>query len=498
MTLWLLGDQLNLAAVLAHKPVRVLLIEADELGQTPPMHPQKLVLFFSAMRHMAQALQRQGLEVVYLQAPTVQQALAEFYQRFPSEPLYQMQPADSGFVQRVQPLVQALGGDYLQLDNPLWIVSPAVFDGWAGTKKRYWLEGFYRFARSYTGLLMNHQQPEGGAWNFDAENRKPLPRGHQPPSPLRFAPDTLTQTVMQEVQQRFKHPFGQLEGFDWPVTRTQALAALQDFIDHRLPHFGAYQDALSAHSWSVYHSLLSPALNLGLLHPLEVCQRVEAAYRQGGIPLSSAEGFIRQVLGWREYIYHVYRREHPSLLKANTLQAHRPLPPLYWGAPTQMRCVDFVLQKVQQRAYAHHIERLMVLANLALLYGASPQQTNDWFIAAFLDSAEWVMAPNVLGMGLYAWTGLSTKPYAASGKYIERMGQHCQSCVFTVAQSQGHGACPFNVLYWAFLHQHRELLQRNPRMSVLYRSWDKRSPQQQAALLQQAEHIKQNLATGQL
>ncbi len=498
MTLWILGDQLNHAAVQQLSPKRVLLIEAYELGRTPPMHPQKLVLFFSAMRHFAKELREVGWEVVYLQAETLEQALEQFFEGYPGETLAQMRPADDGFAERVQGMVERKGGRYRLLPNPLWLLQPEEFDRWAGTRKTYRLEYFYRFMRQRTGYLMHGGQPVGGAWNYDAENRKAPPPGYRPPPPLRFDPDALTQAAMETVRERFRGHFGALEGFDWPVTRDQALQALEDFVVHRLAQFGPYQDALMEQSWSMNHSLLSPAINLGLLHPTEVVERVLAEYEKGGLPLASVEGFVRQMIGWREYIYHVYRREMPGLGQANQLGAHWPVPPLFWGATTQMRCLSTVIGRVEQRGYAHHIERLMVLANFALLYGIQPQQLNAWFIAAFVDSADWVMVPNVLGMGVFASAVLSSKPYAASGKYIARMGNHCKHCTFKVEQTVGEQACPFNSLYWDFMAGQRERLEANPRLGVLYKTWDKRNPKEQAAIRHQAQQLRQRIAQGEV
>lgn len=498
MTLWVLGDQLNHAAVRQLAPKRVLLVEAYELGRTPPMHPQKLVLFFSAMRHFAQELRELGWEVIYLQAETLEEALARFFEVYPGETLAQMRPADYGFAERVQAMVERAEGRYRSLPNPLWLLQPEEFDRWTGSRKTYRLEYFYRFMCQRTGYLMQGGQPVGGAWNYDAENRKTPPPSYRPPPPLRFVPDALTRQAIQTVQEKFTGHFGALEGFDWPVTRQEALQALEDFVQQRLAQFGPYQDALLEQSWSMHHSLLSPAINLGLLHPKEVVERVLAEYEKGGLPLASVEGFVRQVIGWREYIYHIYRREMPALANANQLQAHRPLPPLFWGAPTRMRCLSTVIERVRQRGYAHHIERLMVLANFALLFGVNPQELNAWLVAAFVDSADWVMVPNVLGMGVFASPVLSSKPYAASGKYIARMGNHCKHCSFRVEETQGERACPFNSLYWDFMAQHRALLEANPRLGVLYKTWEKRSSKDQAAVRHQAQQWRQRIDLGEI
>ena len=497
MTLWVLGDQLNQRAVRQLSPRRVLMVEAYELGRNPPMHPQKLVLFFSAMRHFAQELREGGLEVIYLHAETLAEALERFFRDNPGETLVQMQPADLGFAERVGALVESLGGLYRLEPNRLWLLQPEEFDRWAKERKAYRLEYFYRFMRQRTGYLMEGHLPVGGSWNSDAENRNAPPPGYQPPAPLRFTPDATTQAVMRMVRESFKGHFGALEGFDWPVTRQQALEALEDFVVHRLSAFGPYQDVMLEQSWSVNHALLSPAINLGLLHPAEVVERALVEYQKGCVPLASVEGFVRQIIGWREYIYHIYRREKPRLLGANQLQAERPLPPLFTGVPTRMRCLATVIERVWQRGYAHHIERLMVLANFALLYGIQPQALLTWFLSAFVDAADWVMVPNVLGMGLFATPILSSKPYAASGRYIARMSNFCQGCHYRVEETLGERACPFNSLYWDFLLQQRALLQANPRLGAVYKTLDQRGPHWQAALQKQAQVLRARIARGE-
>ncbi|RDI95761.1 cryptochrome/photolyase family protein [Meiothermus sp. QL-1] len=497
MNLWLLGDQLNHALVRQLAPRQVLLVEAYELGRTPPMHPQKLVLFFSAMRHFAQELRKEGYPVVYLRAERLEEALDRYFEEHPGATLSQVEPADHGFAERVRAWVEARGGHYQLLPNPLWLLPAEAFDRWAKGRDVYRLEHFYRYMRRRTGYLMQQGRPLGGVWNFDRENRKTPPSGYRPPEPLLFTPDALTRSVAAMVRARFRGHWGEIEPFAWPVTRKEALAALEDFVRHRLPQFGPYQDALLEQSWSLHHSLLSPALNLGLLHPAEVVERAVAAWAEGGVPLASLEGFVRQIIGWREFVYHVYRREMPALAQANQLEAERPLPPLYWGAPTRMRCLAVVVGRVRERGYAHHIERLMVLANFALIYGVLPQAANDWFMRAFVDSADWVMVPNVLGMGLFASPVLSSKPYAASGRYIARMGNHCAQCFYKVGETLGEQACPFNSLYWDFLIAHRSRLGGHPRLGALYGTLDRWGPAFQAALRQQAAFWRERIGQGE-
>jgi deoxyribodipyrimidine photolyase-related protein len=327
------------------------------------------------------------------------------------------------------------------------------------------MEHFYRRMRRGFGILMaDDAKPEGGRWNYDAENRKTLPRSVQPPSPPIFHPDRLTKEVMSEVDTTGTG-VGTVDGFVLAVTRAQALRAFDDFLENRLSDFGPYEDAMSSEHPILYHSLLSPYINIGLLEPLELIEAVERCYRQGRTPINSAEGFVRQVLGWREYIYWQYWRQMPGLIEANAWKAQRPVPQFFWDGETEMNCLHHAISRAIQSGYNHHIERLMLLCSFCLLAGIHPAGVNEWFLSFYVDAYEWVMVPNVIGMGLNADGGLiATKPYIASANYINRMSDHCRGCRYKHRERTGADACPFNVLYWGFLLEHESTLRASPRL----------------------------------
>jgi deoxyribodipyrimidine photolyase-related protein len=326
------------------------------------------------------------------------------------------------------------------------------------------MEHFYRDMRRRFGVLLDSEgKPLGGRWNYDRENRRPLPKGLQPPAVLGFAPDAETREVMGEVEAA-GHGVGSAKGFDLAVTRQQARAALDDFVAHRLADFGPYEDAMSRQHATLFHSVLSPYLNIGLLEPMDLIAAAETAYHAGEVPINSAEGFIRQVLGWREYVYGQYWRLMPGLSQANAWGARRPLPQFFWSGDTPMNCLGHAIGRALDSGYTHHIERLMVICNFCLLAGIEPQAVNDWFLTAYVDAYEWVVVPNVLGMGLNADGGqIATKPYIASANYVNRMSDYCRDCRFEHKQRSGRDACPFNLLYWNFLLSHEATLRANPR-----------------------------------
>jgi deoxyribodipyrimidine photolyase-related protein len=349
------------------------------------------------------------------------------------------------------------------------------------------MEFFYREMRRETGLLMEGDDPVGGKWNYDAENRAALPKGVVPPEPLRFAPDEITREVMALVAGRFGAHFGDVAGFAWPVTARQARAALEDFITHRLPRFGDYQDAMAAGQPTLFHALVSTSLNIGLLDPMEACRAAEDAWRDGRAPLNAVEGFIRQILGWREYVRGLYWQLMPGYAEHNALAAHRPLPAFYWGAPTSMRCMQQAIAQTRDLAYAHHIQRLMVTGNFALLAGLAPAEVNAWYLAVYADAFEWVELPNTHGMAIHADGGvLASKPYAASGAYINRMSDYCGGCAHDPKQATGPRACPFNALYWDFIARNADRFATNPRMAMPLRTLAKMDPRKVAGLRAEA------------
>jgi deoxyribodipyrimidine photolyase-related protein len=335
-------------------------------------------------------------------------------------------------------------------------------------------------------------QPAGGAWNFDADNRQPFPKGGPglelaAAPPARFAPDALTREVIAEVRARFASHPGSLDHFIWPVTRAQALEALRTFVDTRLASFGPYQDAQWAGEPFGWHSLLSVALNLHLLDPREVIAAAEQAWRDGHVPLASAEGFIRQILGWREFIRGMYWLDMPGLATANHLQATQPLPAWFWSGDTDMACLRDAIGQTLQHGYAHHIQRLMVTGLYTLLAGIHPQQVADWYLAVYVDAIEWVELPNVAGMALYANGGrFTSKPYAASGAYIQRMSNHCQGCRYKPTERTGPRACPITTLYWAFLDRHETELAGNPRTALMVKHLSRMAPAEREAVREAA------------
>jgi len=481
MTILVLGDQLSRR----HGPVarspdeRVLLIESTEFARRLPYHPHKLTLVFAAMRAFRESLLDVGREVVYIKSETFADGLSRYFDQYPGDELVMMEPATTGAAERFRRLVENEGGSLQIVENELFLCSREQFAEWAENRSRpYRQEQFYRFMRRETGYLMDGDDPVGGDWNYDEKNREVPDEGYNPPDPPKYEPDEQTKAVEEWVQTEFSggydsEPYGgdwaDPEPFFWPVTREQAVDALTHFVENRLRAFGPYQDAMVRDEWALHHSLLSTALNIGLLHPTEVVEAVIEAYESNpNIPLESAEGFVRQVIGWREFLRGVYRETMPELATANQLGATEELPEWYWTGETEMACLADVIAGVRARGYSHHIERLMILSNFALSYGVEPAQLNRWFHAAYVDAFHWVTTPNVVEMGLYAAGAFATKPYASSANYIDKMGDYCADCRYDKNETTGPNACPFNALYWDFLARNEELLRSNHRMGLMY------------------------------
>jgi deoxyribodipyrimidine photolyase-related protein len=373
------------------------------------------------------------------------------------------------------------------LTDDRFFAAPATFAAWARGRKQLRMEFFYRDMRRASGLLMEGDEPAGGQWNFDHDNRKSLPRSVTPPARTRFAPDAITREVMEMVRSRFPDHFGNLEPFGWAVTRADALEALDHFITACLPNFGDFQDAMKQGNAFLYHSILSPYLNIGLLTPREICARAEEAWRSGLAPLNAVEGFIRQILGWREYVRGLYWLKMPDYAKSNALDAHRPLPDFYWTGDTAMNCMAEAIADTQRHAYAHHIQRLMVTGNFALLAGLAPEEVEAWYLLVYADAYEWVELPNTHGMALFADGGvMASKPYAASGAYIDRMSDYCGGCAYKPEVKLGPKACPFNYLYWDFLIRNEARLKANPRMAMPYRTLAKMGADRREQIAAQA------------
>ncbi|UPY34948.1 cryptochrome/photolyase family protein [Sediminicoccus sp. KRV36] len=492
-----LGDQCSasLSALEDLDPARdvVLMMEVQAECTYVPHHPQKIALILSAMRHFARALEARGVRVDYIRLDdpantgSFSGEVARAVARHAPARIIATEPGEWRVLAEMESWEATLGLPVEIRDDTRFLADLAFFRRWSHGRKQLRVEFFYREMRRATGLLMQGDQPEGGEWNYDAENRKPLPKGMLPPAAPRFPPDAITQEVMALVAARFPAHFGRLEGFNWPVTAAEAKRALAAFIAERLPRFGDFQDALAEGEATLFHSLISTSLNIGLLLPGDVCAAVEAAYRAGQVPLNAAEGFIRQVLGWREYVRGLYWLKMPGYGATNALAAHRPLPEFFWKGDSGLRCMDAAITQTRDLAYAHHIQRLMVTGNFALLAGLDPLAVQEWYLAVYADAFEWVELPNTHGMALHADGGvMASKPYAASGAYLNRMGNHCARCRYDVKRAEGEGACPFNFLYWDFIARHAQDFAGNPRMAMPLSTLRKMAPAKLAALRSEA------------
>ncbi len=499
-----LGDQLSpgMAALKAADKARDIVVMAEVKGETDYVshHPKKIAFLFAAMRKFAKRLEEDGWRVVYTRLDDHDNAGS-----IGGELLRRAQEVDAEEVLATEPgewrLIQALEDHPLtvhQLEDDRFIASHREFGAWAEGRKALRMEYFYREMRRKTGLLMDGDDPEGGQWNFDHDNRKSPPKGLAGPVPPRFDPDETVREVLDLVEAGFADNFGDLRPF-WFATETeQAEQALDHFIENALPTFGDYQDAMVAGQDFLFHAVLSVYINAGLLDPLDVCRRAEAAYRAGDVPLNAAEGFIRQIIGWREYVRGIYFLEGPDYAARNILGHTRKLPPAYWGAHTRMRCLKECVSVTRREAYAHHIQRLMVTGNFALLAGIDPAEVHEWYLSVYADAYEWVEAPNTVGMSQFADGGIiASKPYVSSGNYIAKMSDYCKSCSYSAKIKTGPDACPFNLLYWHFLIQHRERFSGNPRMGQMYRTWDRMDEDKRETVLSEAEGFLARMEAGE-
>ncbi len=463
-------------------------------------HKQKIVLILSAMRHFAAELEARGWTVDYVRLDDKANTgsftgeVERAVKRHKAKAVRVVESGEWRVAEMMEGWSKALGIPVDILPDDRFLCSKEEFYAWAQGRERLLMENFYRDMRVRTDLLMDGKKPEGGQWNFDKENRAGPDMLMDPPPTPGFPPDKVTREVIALVESRFGNHFGSLERFRWPVTAKQANKALDKFIAERLPEFGTYQDAMVHGEDDLFHSLLSTSINLGLLDPLEVCRRAEKAYRERKVPLNAAEGFIRQIIGWREYIRGMYWFEMPGLREANALKAQRPLPDFYWTGETDMRCLADCVRSTRDNAHAHHIQRLMVLGNFALLAGILPQEVEDWFLVVYADAYEWVELPNVAAMALWADKGrLASKPYAASGNYINKMSDYCGPCRYDVRKKTGEDACPFNPLYWHFLVRNRKLLEKNMRINRVYGTWDRMDADKRKDYLASADAVLDNL-----
>ena len=498
----MLGDQLDLdaaafdgfdAAVDA-----VWMAEVAEESTQVWSAKQRTALFLSAMRHFAVALQALGRPVDYTRLAgesSLSLELKAAIARHRPEKLVMTAPGDWRVYQALKAVAQTAGLPLELRDDRHFYTTVRDFAAHAAGRKSLRLEYFYRELRARFDVLMDAAgKPLGGQWNFDADNREAFPAGGPGPVPARicFEPDGITGEVIELVNSRFADHPGSLDSFAWPVTREQALQALDAFMAERLPHFGRYQDAMWPGEPWLYHSHLAAAMNLKLLRAREVVDAAVAAFHAGHAPLASVEGFVRQILGWREYVRGIYWTQMPGYQDRNALDAQQPLPEFYWTGQTEMACMRDAITQTLTHGYAHHIQRLMVTGLYALLLGVEPKAVHAWYLAVYVDAVEWVELPNVLGMSQYADGGLmASKPYIASGKYIQRMSPaHCKSCRFVPALREGEKACPFTTLYWDFLGRHETTLAANPRTVMQVRNWTRLNAAQRAAIGEAAAALR--------
>lgn len=484
----------------------VMLCEVMEEASYVPHHPKKIAFLFSAMRHFAAELEAQGVRVRYVTLND-----AENTGSFTGEAeravkalgvsrLIVTEPGEYRVRKMIKNWEAAFDIPIEILPDTRFLATHEEFAAWSKGKKQLRMEFFYREMRKKYAILMEPgNKPTGGEWNYDKENRKPPKAGMVSPPRMAHKKSAITKDVLALVKERFSHHFGVLEPFHYAVTRRQALLELDHFIRRLLPEFGDYQDAMVAGEPYLYHSLISSYLNAGLLLPLEICQKAEAAYRAGNVPLNAAEGFIRQILGWREYIRGIYWHFMPEYGQRNSLNATRPLPDFYWGAPTGMFCVAETVRHTRDHAYSHHIQRLMITGNFALLAGLDVTAVQEWYLAVYSDAYEWVEMPNTLGMALFGDGGVvASKPYAASGKYIHRMSNYCEKCTYDPDVMTGENACPFNALYWDFLVRHEDKFRGNQRMPYMFSTWDRFAPEKQQAIRIHAATTLRKMAEGVL
>lgn len=490
----MLGDQLtlDLAAIKRADKSKdiIIMAEADAEAEYVKHHPKKIAFIFSAMRHFADTLKASGWKVLYSKIDDPQNShniigeILRYSEKVEANEVFVTKPGEWRLIGLLEntPLKVSI------IEDDRFIASHAEFENWAHDKKALRMEFFYREMRRKTGLLMDGDKPTGGKWNFDQENRKSPPKEIITTEPTIFKHDEITKDVLALVNERYSSHFGEIYPFNYAVTPEDANIILDKFIHHSLPFFGDYQDAMMLNEPFLYHALISLYLNTGLLDPLETCRKVEEAFINGDAPLNAVEGFIRQIIGWREYIRGIYFHKGPGYTDQNYLKAKRKLPSFYWSADTKMRCVSQAVLQTKKHSYAHHIQRLMVTGNFALLADVDPKEVHQWYLSVYIDAFEWVEAPNTLGMSQFSDGGLvASKPYISSGAYINRMSNYCKNCHYDVKDKLGERACPFNALYWDFLIRHKEKFYSNPRMAQMYRNWERQDENMKTSTLAKAK-----------
>jgi deoxyribodipyrimidine photolyase-related protein len=502
-----LPDQLDPAPVLEQlAPSDAVLIAESGPMFRDGVHKRKLVLLTAAGRHLAESLRSRGVQVVQRTLEdgahdvSIEAHIAAAARDTGARGIRVIRPGSHAELSAVEAVADNLSVTLDLVEDPHFYSTPAEFAAHAAGRKQLVMEYFYRELRKRHDVLMEADgSPAGDAWNFDKENRRTFGRegpGDVPP-PRHFPPDGTTRVACAAVEKAFPGNPGSVDGFTLAVTPEDAQEALLDFLDNRLHWFGEFQDAMWLQEPLLYHSMLSPVLNIKLLNPRQAVQGAVARYREGSAPINSVEGFVRQILGWREYIRGVYWHAGPDYVFHNSLNARRPMPPFFWNGNTRMRCAADVMEGVLERGYAHHIQRLMVMGLFALLYGCDPHAVHTWHLNLYVDAYEWVSAPNVIGMSQFADGGrLATKPYAASGKYIQRMGNYCTECAYDPARSAGNNACPFTTLYWDFLATHAQTLSGNRRMAFQLRNLERKSATAMKQIRTHARVIREEAADG--
>jgi deoxyribodipyrimidine photolyase-related protein len=498
-----LGDQLDDGSAafddFDRKVDRVWMVESPEEAEHAWSTKPRAVMFLSAMRHFRSHLRRRHIEVVYRELDdrknrgSFSAELEQAVRRHPPKKLIVVQPGEHRVLKTLRKAARELGVKLEVRPDRSFLSTPGEFAAHVEGRKQLRQEYFYRELRRRLGVLMNGRKPSGGTWNTDAQNRRSFGRQGPPgeTEPKSFPPDSVTRDVIKTVNRVLGDHPGRLSGFDFPVTPEQAAEALEDFIEHRLPLFGVFQDAMWTDRPFLYHSRLSAAMNLKLLDPRDAVRAAEAAYRAGRVPLNSAEGFIRQIVGWREYVHGVYWHFMPEYLKRNALKADAELPALYWTGATDAFCLQQAVGQTLSLGYAHHIQRLMVTGLYALLLGVRPQEVHKWYLGVYVDAVEWVELPNTLGMSQFADGGvMASKPYAAGGNYIDRMSNYCHHCRFDPSQTTGEEACPFATLYWDFLMRNKAALRKIPRMILQLRNLSRLGRSEQTAIRKQARMLR--------
>lgn len=511
-TVWILGDQLSLSnsALLSadRKRDTLLFIESRGTFGKLPYHRHRILLILSAMRHFAGERAAEGWRVEYhrlAEAPDMRSVLERHLSESRPDEVLLAEPNSHDERAAVRAIAERSATPIRMLPSSQFLCSREEFGEFAQGKKRLLMEGFYREMRRRTGLLLEVDgTPVGGSWNYDAENRSGIREwvkaGRPLPPPLqRIAADKLTREAAEDLERFFPEAPGSASDFFLPVTRTQALEWLACFVRERLPLFGAWQDLMVADQPDLFHSIISPMLNIGLLDPLECAKAAEEAYRAGKAPLPAVEGFIRQIIGWREFVNGVYWLKMPEYALVNGLGATGPLPSFFWNGKTDLNCLNQVLGETLRSGFNHHIQRLMILGNFLLLAGIDPQEALRWFNAMYVDAHDWVMAANLLGMALHADGGfMATKPYAGAAAYIGRMSDYCAGCAYDPSlksgSKNGRKACPFNLLYWNFYDRHATRFANNPRTAMPVRSWKKRPEAERAVILREAEAFLSSLS----